>query len=279
LYMAPEQISDRSATPATDIYALGAVAYHCLAGHPPFTGANALAVALRHLDDDPPPLPPDVPAAVRDLVATAMAKNPADRYPTAGALAAAAEQLTRALPPVSTAVTPVAPPTAAATGSTEAPIEVRRKRPGRRAGVLAAAAVLGLAALTAALAAADPLGTEPGPAQPPASAGPAPGSVGPSQVADASHPPARTPSGPASSTGQRSTTPVTPAGRPSATSTVRPARSPTPAPRPTSAPARATTPPSTTGPQPTTSRPPQSPSPPPSPAAVQDAGALPSPSG
>ena len=47
LYMAPEQISKQKITPATDIYALGAVAYHCLAGHPPFPGDNALTVALQ----------------------------------------------------------------------------------------------------------------------------------------------------------------------------------------------------------------------------------------
>jgi eukaryotic-like serine/threonine-protein kinase len=69
---------------------LGAVAYHCLAGHPPFTGEAALEVAMRHLNDEVPPLPEDVPEPVRALVGRALAKDPADRYPTAGALAAAA---------------------------------------------------------------------------------------------------------------------------------------------------------------------------------------------
>ena len=41
LYMAPEQAAGRPVSPATDIYALGAVGYHCLAGHPPFVGDNA----------------------------------------------------------------------------------------------------------------------------------------------------------------------------------------------------------------------------------------------
>lgn len=90
LYMAPEQVSGRPVSAATDVYALGAVAYHCLAGHPPFDGKAALEVALRHLNDDVPPLPADVPGPVRALVARALAKDPADRYPTAGALAAAA---------------------------------------------------------------------------------------------------------------------------------------------------------------------------------------------
>ncbi|MEV0719700.1 serine/threonine-protein kinase, partial [Asanoa sp. NPDC050611] len=76
LYMAPEQVAKSKITPSTDIYALGAVAYHCLAGHPPFMGDNALTIALSHLDDEPPPLPDEVPQAVRTVVATAMAKEP-----------------------------------------------------------------------------------------------------------------------------------------------------------------------------------------------------------
>ena len=79
-------------TPATDIYALGAVAYHCLAGQPPFPGDNPIAVALQHLSDDPPPLPAGIPAPVRAVVATAMAKDPADRFPDADAMAEAAQR-------------------------------------------------------------------------------------------------------------------------------------------------------------------------------------------
>ncbi|WP_274524123.1 serine/threonine-protein kinase [Micromonospora trifolii] len=91
LYMAPEQVARNETTPAIDIYALGAVVYHCLAGRPPHQGENAVAVALRHLEEEPSPLPEDVPAAVRAVVATAMAKEPADRFPTAAAMASAAQ--------------------------------------------------------------------------------------------------------------------------------------------------------------------------------------------
>ncbi len=90
LYMAPEQVAKGKVTPATDIYALGAVTYHCLAGHPPFDGDNALQVALRHLEDEPQPLPAEVPQAVRDLVTRAMAKQPADRFASAAEFAEAA---------------------------------------------------------------------------------------------------------------------------------------------------------------------------------------------
>ncbi|SDT66019.1 serine/threonine-protein kinase [Actinoplanes derwentensis] len=90
LYMAPEQVAKGNLTPATDIYALGAVAYHCIAGRPPFDGDNALQVALRHLEDEPDPLPDHVPYEVRDLIARAMAKQPADRFQSAEEFAQAA---------------------------------------------------------------------------------------------------------------------------------------------------------------------------------------------
>jgi serine/threonine protein kinase len=94
LYIAPEQVSKQPITPATDLYALGAVAYHCLAGEPPFPGDNAITVALQHLHDEPPPLPDDVPPAVAAIVARAMAKDPDDRFPSAVAMAEAADAWT-----------------------------------------------------------------------------------------------------------------------------------------------------------------------------------------
>ena len=90
LYMAPEQVAKGNVTPATDIYALGAVAYHCIAGVPPFDGDNALQVALRHLEDEPEPLPAEVPEPVRALITKAMSKHPADRFSGAAEFADAA---------------------------------------------------------------------------------------------------------------------------------------------------------------------------------------------
>ncbi|GAA4599299.1 serine/threonine-protein kinase [Actinoplanes octamycinicus] len=90
LYMAPEQVAKGNLTPGTDVYALGAVAYHCIAGRPPFDGDNALQVALRHLEDEPDPLPEHVPPAVRELIARAMAKQPSDRFASAAEFAEAA---------------------------------------------------------------------------------------------------------------------------------------------------------------------------------------------
>ncbi|WP_422733399.1 protein kinase domain-containing protein [Micromonospora sp. WMMD558] len=169
LYMAPEQLSRNAIAPAADIYALGAVAYHCLAGHPPFPGENPVAVALRRLDEEPPPLPDDVPTAVRHLVATAMARDPDHRFPTAAAMAATAEAVSGSpaspTAPALAAVAPAAPEAAraAATRSKEA-----ARRPGRGAwrGITAVVLAL-LATAAAAVVFADRTGWSPGPSDGP----------------------------------------------------------------------------------------------------------------
>ncbi|WCN80082.1 serine/threonine-protein kinase [Micromonospora sp. LH3U1] len=89
-YMSPEQATGQPVSAATDVYALGAVAYFCLAGQPPFHGDNPLAVALRHAQEEPAPLPQDTPPAIAAVVARALAKRPADRFGSAAELAAAA---------------------------------------------------------------------------------------------------------------------------------------------------------------------------------------------
>ncbi|MEU4157070.1 serine/threonine-protein kinase [Actinoplanes sp. NPDC026670] len=90
LYIAPEQVAQHVAGPPADVYALGALAYHCLAGHPPFEGRNPIAIALQHLEDEPPELPGDVPPDVREMVRIALSKKPEDRFPSAGVMAEAA---------------------------------------------------------------------------------------------------------------------------------------------------------------------------------------------
>ena len=85
-YLSPEQATgEQVATPASDMYALGVVAYQCLAGRRPFEGDNPLEIAMKHVRDTPPPLPPDIPPAVRDIVLRALAKDPAERWPSAAA--------------------------------------------------------------------------------------------------------------------------------------------------------------------------------------------------
>ncbi|SCG68180.1 serine/threonine-protein kinase [Micromonospora inositola] len=237
LYMAPEQAAGRPVSGATDIYALGAVAYCCLTGGPPFTGDNPLQVAVRHLDDEPPELSHDIPQPVRGLVARALAKDPADRFPTGAAMAAAARAATSESP---TATVPVAlrRPTgpastrddlpATAPAATVAPAG-RRGRRGTLVGALAAVLVA-LAALGAALGAA-------GPAEAPATTIETTQPLGPSD--DAQSPPA-TETVPTDQ-GGRTYRPAGPGHRPSASVSA------SPTPRPSSA----TSPPPATSPDPT----------------------------
>jgi predicted Ser/Thr protein kinase len=89
-YMAPEQAEGRPVTAATDMYAVGAVAFCCLTGRPPYVGDNPLAVLAQLVHGQPPVLPPDVPPAVAAVVLRALAKDPARRFPSASALGAAA---------------------------------------------------------------------------------------------------------------------------------------------------------------------------------------------
>jgi serine/threonine-protein kinase len=92
-YLAPELARGEIASPLSDVYALGVVAYECLAGWRPFDGDNQVAVATAHLQDEPPPLPETVPAPVRAIVVAAMSKNPAERPQGANALATLMEDL------------------------------------------------------------------------------------------------------------------------------------------------------------------------------------------
>ncbi|RZU50960.1 serine/threonine-protein kinase [Krasilnikovia cinnamomea] len=96
-YISPEQASGGVATPASDVYALGVVAYQCLSGHRPFDGATPIEIAMKHVRDIPRPLPPDIPPAVRAIVDRALAKDPATRWPTASAMAAVARQAASSL--------------------------------------------------------------------------------------------------------------------------------------------------------------------------------------
>jgi serine/threonine-protein kinase len=91
-YVSPEEAKGEQAGTGADIYALGVVAHTCLAGRPPFDHENPLALALMQVRDLPPPLPDAVPAAVRALVAAALAKNEGDR-PDAARLAAWARSI------------------------------------------------------------------------------------------------------------------------------------------------------------------------------------------
>jgi serine/threonine-protein kinase len=111
-YLSPEQAQGMEVTSASDVYSLGVVAYECLAGVRPFDGASQVAIALAHINRPPPPLPREVPPAVRLLVERALAKDPADRFTDGAAFAEAVRRVaaggTLAAP--TTAPAPVAAP-------------------------------------------------------------------------------------------------------------------------------------------------------------------------
>ncbi len=85
-YLAPERAEGEQATPASDLYSLGMVAFECLAGAAPFTG-TALEVALAHRDRPLPPLPPSVSADVCAFVMRLTSKDPAYRLDNAAEVA------------------------------------------------------------------------------------------------------------------------------------------------------------------------------------------------
>ncbi len=94
-YLSPEQASGHSASPTTDIYSLGIVAYEALAGRRPFTGESQVAIAMAQINEQAPDLPVTVSEPVRNLVYSCIAKKPADRPATAAHLARAAQALRR----------------------------------------------------------------------------------------------------------------------------------------------------------------------------------------
>jgi serine/threonine protein kinase len=85
-YLAPEQARNaRAVDIRADIYSLGCVLYHCLAGHPPFPDSNIMTQMLRHAQETPKPLKeinPEVPEGLQQVVSWMMSKDPAQRYPT-----------------------------------------------------------------------------------------------------------------------------------------------------------------------------------------------------
>jgi len=114
-YLSPEQARGDTASPASDVYGLGVVAYECLVGRRPFEKETAVATALAHLNDPVPPLPATVPPDMAAVVMRALAKKPAERFPDAAAFAAALRGAPGALDAPTQVVAPVAVPPADST--------------------------------------------------------------------------------------------------------------------------------------------------------------------
>jgi serine/threonine-protein kinase len=151
-YLSPEQAMGEPSTAASDRYALAVVAFELLTGSKPFTAENFAAQARAHVEDEPPPaseLDVDVPEAADRVLARGMAKEPADRWPSAGAMVSALDDALSAPPPRRRAAVAAGGDATRVMGRTPPPAPPARTgspagRPRRRWGL---GAVVALAAL------------------------------------------------------------------------------------------------------------------------------------
>lgn len=152
-YLSPEQAVGRPATPLSDLYSLGVVAYEGLAGKRPFTGPTAVDIAVAHVNDPVPPLPASVDKKLAALVLRLLSKEPTERPSSGEELADMLDRLMPQTPPSGVAVlvskpsraredrrpatgprTPPAPPGSGGPGGADTPPSYppsRRERAGR----------------------------------------------------------------------------------------------------------------------------------------------------
>jgi serine/threonine protein kinase len=138
-YMAPEQArGEKTIDGRADLYALGVIVYQMLTGRPPFDADTPMGVAYKHVTEAPPRLTamrPDLPRQFDALITQAMAKDPAQRFQTAGALQVALEravsaQITRSgIKELDTAPTLLVPPDAVRPSQPPPITPIRPQRP------------------------------------------------------------------------------------------------------------------------------------------------------
>ena len=128
-YVAPEQIEGRKVSARSDVYSLGCLLYHCLAGQVPFSLDTDVAVIYAHLSEDPPALSslrPELPEGLDAVMAKALDKSPDRRFPSCGDMISAARAVIDAAGPLSETIPPrtssqvVAPPSSAVRDAAEA---------------------------------------------------------------------------------------------------------------------------------------------------------------
>jgi len=266
MYVSPEQATGAPVTDASDIYSLGVVAYECLAGHPPFTASEPLAIAFAHKHEPVPALPPDVPPPVADLVYHMLAKTPEERPAGIRVVADRADVLRGTLalgesassaeyPGATRADLPAAATGPLVGGPGPGPGRhgsgPRRSRSRRQLAVVGSTVALCAAALGTALylsshgsgAATGDVGSNT--AQHLSS----PTAAAPSQ--SASQPPRPTP--PPSQFREQSSAPASPTGNPQPTKTVKPKPSPTASPSSSPSPSASSSPSPTSSPSPSPS--------------------------
>jgi eukaryotic-like serine/threonine-protein kinase len=183
-YIAPERVAGAQAGPASDLYALGVVAYECLAGSRPFSG-SPLEVAIAHRERPLPPLPASVPAEVVAFVMMLTAKDPAWRPASAAEVSDRAGRLRDGLLAPAEGAWPVqagAPPTAVDNPAIQAPVAGPSGLAAgtRRPRLVLAVAALALTAVTClVLVSATGFASAPHPAPPSSAPHPAPPSSAP----------------------------------------------------------------------------------------------------
>jgi YVTN family beta-propeller protein len=154
-YASPEQIQGEPIDARSDVYSLGCVLYVTVSGRVPFERDDQVAKLYAHLSDPPPRVSeevPDAPPALDPVIDRALAKDPGERYPSAGDLAraaAAAVAGTKVTEPERTVATGEAASATAPTRAIRSLGRAGRRLPRRSRLMIAAAALLALAALAA----------------------------------------------------------------------------------------------------------------------------------
>ncbi|MBO3101100.1 serine/threonine-protein kinase [Cellulomonas fengjieae] len=98
-YLSPEQAVGKPATPLSDLYSLGIIAYEALVGHRPFTGPTAVDIAVAHVNNPVPPLPSSVDKPLAELVLRLLSKDPSARPASGEELAQLLDKLVPRTPP------------------------------------------------------------------------------------------------------------------------------------------------------------------------------------